>query len=258
MMAGIALVAGNYRRGTRASPRGAITVVLDFASEPDQVFHTITTESLKVAISVCSVLPSDDYRLSKGAKREATRCYRQRFPNAYKLFTRADARQVCELLLEAHVDETTLYYLTDYHWLVLHDVLLSFCVEHSDAPEDYPKVGPYRLGPLDFDTMVDVFFWDLDFLIPEILEVTAAKREQAGVSQEAWGIAAGLKPHPDELRLTPCESPSPCLPRPGPRAGCLSRYPPLRRYGNDTQSIGKRLGRDSWKARTTCDTPTVL
>jgi hypothetical protein len=128
-------------------------------------------------------------------------------------------------LLGAHLDETVLYYLTDYHWLVVHDALLSLCVGHNNTPAEFPRVGPYRIGALDFNQIVDKYFWDVDFLIPEIVDLTSKQRESAGISPEAWAIAAHLKPHRDELRLIPSElerSPSPCQ---GPRQGRLARYP---------------------------------
>lgn len=91
------------------------------------------------------------------------------------------------------------------------------------------RVGPYSIGQIDFDALVDRFFWDTDFLAgPELLEFgPEQRREQLGFSDEAFGIAAGLAPHPDELKITPwtgdpdwTEGADPYPPR-----GRIPRYP---------------------------------
>jgi hypothetical protein len=46
-------------------------------------------------------------------------------------------------------------------------------------------------------------FWDADFLMPEAAELGPEKRKMVGLSDEG-SIAAGLRPHPDELRITKC------------------------------------------------------
>jgi len=70
-------------------------------------------------------------------------------------------------------------------------------------------VGSYEIGRIDFDYLVDAFFWDTDFLIgPELLELSAdQRRRQLGFSNEAFSIAAGLKPHPSELEIRPVADP---------------------------------------------------
>ena len=101
-----------------------------------------------------------------------------------------------------------LYQLTDYHWLLLYDGLRVYCALHNDAAREAPTttlpVGPYQIGPIDFDAVVDQYFWDTDFLLesPTLTELRPEGRQSLGVADEVFGIAQGLPPHPEELSLT--------------------------------------------------------
>ncbi len=52
---------------------------------------------------------------------------------------------------------------------------------------------------------MDLYFWDTDFLLegPILAGLGPEGRQSADVSDEVFGIAQGLPPHPDELKLTP-------------------------------------------------------
>jgi hypothetical protein len=87
--------------------------------------------------------------------------------------------------------------------------LQTFCDLHNDEaatePSGRTKVGPYFIGPIDFDAIVDRFFWDTDFLMsPEVLDLSPdQRRQQLDLSDEAYSIAAGLGPHPSEVDIRP-------------------------------------------------------
>src|SRR5207302_3481566 len=61
------------------------------------------------------------------------------------------------------------YCPTDYHWLLLYEVLQNFCVKHNDlapaAPKGWRPIGEFKLSEIDFHALVDIYFWDTDFLI---------------------------------------------------------------------------------------------
>jgi hypothetical protein len=129
-------------------------------------------------------------------------------PMLARFFDPPTAARLIEGLLTANCD-TRLHQLTDYHWLVVYRCLEAFCDLHNDEaatdPTGRADVGPYSIGSIDFDAIVDRFFWDTDFLIgPELLELSPhQRRQQLGFSDEAFSIAAGLKPHPSELEIRP-------------------------------------------------------
>jgi hypothetical protein len=103
--------------------------------------------------------------------------------------------------------------LTDYHWLLLYDGLRVYCEFHNVyAPEARTQtlpVGLYQIGPIDFDAVVDQYFWDTDFLLegPILAGLGPEGRQSMGVADEVFGIAQGLPPHPDELMFTPWAEP---------------------------------------------------
>ncbi len=122
------------------------------------------------------------------------------------------ARTTAEQLLTAS-RAPELYQLTDYHWLLLYDCLRVYCEIHNafarEAPTKTLPVGPYQIGPIDFDALVDGYFWDTDFLLegPIVAGLGPEGRQSADVSDEVFGIAQGLRPYPDELKLTPWAEP---------------------------------------------------
>ena len=101
-----------------------------------------------------------------------------------------------------------LYQLTDSHWLLLYDGLRVYCTIHNDyageAPTQTLPVGPYQIGPIEFDAVVDRYFWDTDVLLegPILAGLGPDGRQSTGVADEVFGIAQGLPPHADEPKLT--------------------------------------------------------
>ncbi len=101
-----------------------------------------------------------------------------------------------------------------YHWPLLYDWLRVCCEFHNyysrEASTQTPPVGPYQIGPFDFDLIVDLYFWDTDFLLerPILTGLGLEGRKSTVVFDEAFGISLGLPPHPDELKVTPWAKPS--------------------------------------------------
>lgn len=127
-------------------------------------------------------------------------------PLLARCFSPRSAVDVIDKLLTASREETV-YELTDYHWLVVYVCLDGFVDTHNfvagGRPDKLCDVGPYSIGPIDLDALVERFFWDIDFLVDEgLLHLTAEERERRLYGPEAFGLAAGLAPHPDELVLS--------------------------------------------------------
>jgi hypothetical protein len=60
---------------------------------------------------------------------------------------------------------------------------------------------------IEFDAIVDIFFWDTDFLLSEedIVGLGMERREELAINPEIFGITQRLKPHPEELQLRSIE-----------------------------------------------------
>jgi hypothetical protein len=80
-----------------------------------------------------------------------------------------------------------------------------YCDLHNDdATGTGDRVGAYEIEAIDFDAIIDRFFWDTDFLFgPELLQAEEKNPGFLRVSRQAGKIAAGLRPSPSDLRLRP-------------------------------------------------------
>ena len=131
--------------------------MLYFARKPDLVFTAILHTALENEGESIKSFVNNDLDLWEA-------CY----PETSRYFTATSSFDVLTQLFCASRDPIV-YRLTDYHWLLLYEVLQNFCVVHNDlapaAPKGWRPVGEFRLGEIDFDAMADIYFWDTDFLI---------------------------------------------------------------------------------------------
>jgi hypothetical protein len=167
--------------------------MLRFARRPDPIFLAILHAALDDVQETLTDLEAGDWPAQ--------------YPTAVRCFSRDLARTTLGQLLTASRAKQ-LYQLTDYHWLLLYDCLRVYCEIHNDyareAPTQTMPVGPYQIGAIDFDALLDLYFWETDFLLggPILAGLGPDGRKSIDVSDEAFGISQGLPPHSDELKLT--------------------------------------------------------
>jgi hypothetical protein len=107
-------------------------------------------------------------------------------------------------LLLAH-RSAKLYVPTDYHFLILHEVLQLQISRHNERvanagqPLAFGSVWPAHV---DFDFVRD-YFWDEDFLFDPAVMSGLSEEDKAalGCNKETFALVQGLKPHPKELEL---------------------------------------------------------
>jgi hypothetical protein len=196
--------------------------MLKWQDTPDAVFQEIVCAALELA-SDCVL---DD------SWNDFSRPFR-------RVFSRAVAGDLIRQLHQASRDEATLYEFTDYHALLLHEVLRVFCDISNDLADgdgEPTKVGPYEIRELNFEQMVGRFFWDEDFITRELLALSVDAREAIGASPETWGLLKGLKPHPDEIAVIPVtdEGSPPFRPRPWLGPAEINEYP-TDNFSNDAR-----------------------
>jgi len=130
-----------------------------FQTKPDSVFNTIVQEAL-ISESIEIKLLADD---------GAIESWEGLYPESSQRFTPYSAVRIMHQLLAACRD-SRVYRLTDDHWLVLYECVKNFCSSHNDLLEDQGNgvrlIGKYKLGLLDDEGIVNIYFWDTDFLIP--------------------------------------------------------------------------------------------
>jgi len=139
---------------------------------------------------------------------ELTEYDQEAFSNAYcqsaKCFHPKLAEKTLKQLLRASKAKS-LYQLTDYHWLLLYEALWSFCEVFNDEPKEIaPTLAKqYGIHEIDFHELIDVYFWDTDFLISpdDLIAIGEDGRKQMGFGKEAFGVVQRMVPHPEEIKM---------------------------------------------------------
>jgi hypothetical protein len=171
--------------------------MLHWQTEPDQLLMKIVDEAIADALdfshALKSTFPPD---------------WAECFPSAARFFS-IDSWMSEAQKLKAANRSPQVFQITDYHWLLLEEVLRRYCELYNDGTIDRIVHEGTRIREIDFEGILELFFWDLDFAIPfeELAALGLSGREQMGTSDEALAIAAGLAPHADELVLEEVESP---------------------------------------------------
>jgi hypothetical protein len=143
------------------------------------------------------------------------------FPRLARCFSLKLACTVIRDLREK-LELPAMYQVTDYHWLLLYEVLPQGLLRLIDwqipevnrdlvpiagADDGYLKVRrrgrrtPYV--QIDFDGFIDQFFWDTDFLLSTVVYegLDPEVKRKLGTNPELFGVIQGMAPHPDELCL---------------------------------------------------------
>ncbi len=135
-----------------------IVAMIYFQTKPDAVFEAILKEAFTSEAAEIQLL-SDDGAIDswEGLYPETSRC----------LCPYEAVRVLVQLL--AAVNDSQVYRLTDLHWLVLYETLKNFCATHNDLLDDFDQhtrpIGDYNIGEVDGAALVNVYFWDTDFLL---------------------------------------------------------------------------------------------
>ena len=161
--------------------------MLRFASKPDQIFVLLLVQAIAEAI--------EDLTLEDLSEQQDVLA--ALMPNSAKLFDAAGVKAQLIFLRDA-LAKAELYQPTDYHWLLLYEALDAYCLQFNDAACG-PLISSYGIEHIEFDHLVDVFFWDTDFLDLHIPSLSLEARQAMDVSPETFGLTSGMKPHPEEL-----------------------------------------------------------
>ncbi len=175
--------------------------MLRFETNPDDVFTAIVEAGIEYAIDQIKAL----------LETNELNDYARILVFSQKIFPPRLALDTLEKLLECH-KKPELYNLSDYHYLLIYDALYLFSAIHNDGVKDSKTnkdrreasvIGPFRIEEIDFDAIVDLYFWDTDFLMTghELFILGMEKRKEMGISKEAFAISQEFLPHPEELEL---------------------------------------------------------
>jgi len=92
------------------------------------------------------------------------------FPLASKCLSKDMVRKTLKELKKKNED-SHLWVLNDYHYSLLYDLLRAFCGVQNDiakeSNEPILKIDGSKIYEIDFDEIVEHYFYDLDFLLPK-------------------------------------------------------------------------------------------
>ena len=148
--------------------------------------------------------------------------WREAYPLSATCFTPELARAtLVDLVEKLRLPEE--YVPTDYHWLLLYEclqgqiealnedplpLLVNLLTTLATAQDALYLTLPTRSTggagfSIDFDALVDMYFWDTDFLLDaeQFARLDPDAKASLGFNPSVFGVVQGLAPHPDELVL---------------------------------------------------------
>jgi hypothetical protein len=207
--------------------------MLRFQSHPDKIFTAILKDGIELMIDEFN----NALYFAKSYEEVNDDLYAV-LPNALKVFKPKTALSTLKDMLDC-LGKPQLYQLNDYHYLLLYDTLSNLCDLHNDAVRDceteedrkqLSQIGDYFIEELLFDELIDLYFYDTDFLLnPEdVFQMGMDVRKGLDVSDETYAIGQGLAPHPEELELKVHKTDKPIEIDPSPYFGSKSKvYPDI-------------------------------
>ena len=184
-------------------------------------FASPLTPAATAILGMCLDLASDEVIAF-----DLPEAWREAYPRSATCFTPELARTtLVDLVEKLRLPEE--YVPTDYHWLLMYECLQGQIEALNDDPlpllvnllttlataQDalYLTLPARSKGgagfSIDFDALVDMYFWDTDFLLDaeHFARLDPDTKANLGFSPSAFGVTQGLAPHPDELVLRRAE-----------------------------------------------------
>lgn len=181
--------------------------MLRFEKPPDVVFQAILRDSFNFTIDLLDDLIGDNDGIGADARKDM----KGFIADAAKVFPPALAKTTL-INLRNHLDRPEVYYLNDYHYLLIYDVLSLFADIHNDMvaesktgkdKKEAAFVDPFYIEYIDFNEIIELYFYDIDFLFgPDVLlNLSEKERAAFAFNDELFALSQGLLPHPEELKL---------------------------------------------------------
>ncbi|GJL66836.1 MAG: hypothetical protein NPIRA05_18070 [Nitrospirales bacterium] len=171
--------------------------MLYFQIKPDLVFQAILHDALE----------SERQEISRISMDNDIDTWEAGYGQMSEIFTPYSALVTIEQLYTASQTDTV-YRLNDYHCLLIYECLKNYCAVHQDlaAQEEDQSltISAYRLQNIDFQEMVDLYFWDTDFFFLSDTGPVPTLNEDSTCLEmlEATTLTKDLQPHPRYLKLT--------------------------------------------------------
>lgn len=170
--------------------------MLYFRTKPDPVFMVLVDQALQCELRIFRRISAENDLDSWFVE----------YPRLEPIFTPYSAMVALEDLLRAHA-QATVYRPTDFHWLTIYECLKNYCLWHNDRllekGEPFLVLQGYRFGYLEFENILERYFWDQDFLILPPSDEPGQNCACGFIDTElSEDLSMGLRPHPSHLRFS--------------------------------------------------------
>ena len=169
------------------------------------MFQAILRDSMSYSIDFIKVL-IDNNEFDESRAREDMKGF---YPAMVKVFTPSLARTTL-LNLRRCLDRPEIYYLNNYHYLILYDVMDFYADIHNDMVaiskgkkdrKEASFVDPFHVETIDMDGIVELYFFDIDFLADAETMLNIPDWFRRTFNPETFGLSQGMLPHAEELEL---------------------------------------------------------
>ncbi|WP_447969716.1 hypothetical protein [Nitrospira sp. M1] len=172
--------------------------MLYFRTKPNPAFQVILHDALEL----------ERQEISRISTEKDIDIWEAGYGTVSENFSPYSALVTIEQLLLASSQETV-YRLNDYHCLLIYECLKNYCAIQDDLAhqEDGRRltVAEHRLHDIDFQGMIDLYFWDTDcLLLPDKISSHELDPDLSCLhNDDSTYLTADLQPHPRFLQLTP-------------------------------------------------------
>jgi len=166
--------------------------MLKFSRKPDKIFTEILGSSFTFVLDIIADCSEDNFE-----------CL---LPYASRNLSKEAAIGVLRELIKYN-KASGLWELNDYHYVLIYDVLKVFCNAMKEIAKDSTEpilaLNKCKIWEIDFEALVAVYFPDTDFLMsPDlIVNLPAEVKQKLAIRKETFGVAMGMRVHPEELKV---------------------------------------------------------
>jgi hypothetical protein len=164
--------------------------------------------------------------LSLSNKEEISEQMISLLPNAENVFNAQTALTTLKEMMIC-LEKPQVYYLNDYHYLMLYDTLSNLCDLHNAAVEDCKTEEDRKQISQIGDYYIDLFDPE------DMFQLGLEGRKEKAINEETFAVIQGLIPHPEELALKEYDGDIPIATDSSPYFGSKSKVYPDFDYKKD-------------------------
>ncbi len=176
--------------------------MLYFRTKPDLIFQTTLRQALELELQeVTRISVEHDFDAWEAG-----------YGLVSQSFTPYSALVTIEQLLNASRQDT-IYRLSDYHSLLIYECLKNYSAVHQDLAsqetDQYLAVGDFQIREIDFQEIIDRYFWDTDFLFHTESDLSHKLSSNGSYADlfDSSLLMTDLEPHPMHLELIAVDEP---------------------------------------------------